>query len=223
MFDLALALAGRVDQFDSPLDWVADLRGRLPWGDFLGEDIFIELFLGLCGSRQDWHANPREPFNVSRLCYTLHIHFIRLSSLKLWSMLTMRIHAYQTEEHGPLAHAIDAFYSVVSGDWLGADGELFQAALPRVVESAREVTDRPRRVGFDPAATAPHTLGTGASSAAGEPHPQTHTALGGVQEEEENEDDDEDIEMDEGEEVEEVRQRLARTELGEDEDVEMED
>lgn len=86
-----------------------------------------------------------------------------------------------------------------------------------MIESAREVTDRPGRLGFDPAVTALHTLGTGASSAAGEPHPQTRTALGGVQEEEENED----IEMGDGE-VEEVRERFARTELG-DEDVEMED
>lgn len=62
----------------------------------------------------------------------------------------------------------------------------------------------------------------GARPAAGEPHPQTHTALGGVQEEEEDE--DEDIEMGDGEdEVEEVRERLARTEIGEDGDVEMED
>lgn len=218
MFDMALALAGRVDQFDTALDWVADLRGRMPWGDFLGEDIFIDLFLRLCRFRQDWHANPREPFNVSRLRYTTHTPFICFISLHLWPMLTIGIQLSQTEEHGPLAHAIDAFYSVVSGDWLGADDELFQAALPPVTGSAREVTDRPGRVGFDPAATAPHNLGTGASSAAGEPHPQTHTALGGVQEEEENED----IEMGEGE-VEEVRERLARTELGEDEDVEMED
>lgn len=134
----------------------------------------------------------------------------------------MCIHISQTEEHGPLAHAIDAFYSVVSGDWLGADDELFQAALPPAIESVREVTDQPGRMGFDPAATAPHTLGTGASSAAGEPHPQKHTDLGGVQEEEENDDDEEDIEMGEGE-VEEVRERLSRVQVEEDEDVEMED
>lgn len=70
--------------------------------------------------------------------------------------------------------------------------------------------------GDDPAAAAPHTLGTGALPAAGEPHPQTQTVSGGQEEEE-------DVEM--GEAVEEVRSRLARTELveDEDEDVEMED
>lgn len=139
-------------------------------------------------------------------------------------MLTMFLHFSQTEEHGDLAHAIDVFYSVVSDDWVDAEEDLFRFARPPVVEQAREETVQARRVGFDPAAAAPHTLGTGASSAAGEPHPQTHTALGGVQEEEENDDDD--IEMgegEEGEEVEEVRERLARTEIGEDEDVEMED
>lgn len=83
MFDMALALAGRVDEFDTALDWVADLRGRLPWGDSLKEDFFIQLFLQLCRSRQDWHANPREPFNVSRLGYTYHIPFVRLISIHL--------------------------------------------------------------------------------------------------------------------------------------------
>ncbi|KAH8785904.1 hypothetical protein F5883DRAFT_636811 [Diaporthe sp. PMI_573] len=195
MFAMARAdaVAGRVHQFETALDWVADLRGRLSWGGFIDEDLFIDMFLRIGRARQDWHANPREPFN--------------------------------TKEHGPLAHAIDAFYSVVSGDWLDADEELFRGVLPPVVEPAREVRARPRRVGVDPAAAASHTQGPGASSAAGEPHPQTPTALGGVQEEDENEDDDDaDIEMGEGE-VEEVRERLARTEIGEedeDEDTEME-
>lgn len=124
----------------------------------------------------------------------------------------VRAFLFQTEEHGGLAHAIDAFYSVVSDDWVDAYEELFRFARPPVVEQAREETVQPRRVGFDPAAAWPHTLGTGASSAAGEPHPQTHTALGGVQEEAEN--DDNDIEMGEGEEVGEVRERLARTAIG---------
>lgn len=70
--------------------------------------------------------------------------------------------------------------------------------------------------GDDPAAAAPHTLGTGASSAAGEPHPQTQTVSGG-------QDGDGDVEMGEAVEgaVEEVRERLASFDM--DEDVEMEE
>lgn len=92
MFDMALPLAGRVDEFDTPLYWVADLRGRLAWGNFLDEDNFIELFLQLCRARQDWHANPREPFNVSRPCHTPHIPFIRLISIYPWPLLIVCIH-----------------------------------------------------------------------------------------------------------------------------------
>lgn len=67
MFDMAEAdaVAERIDQFNTPLDWVADLRERLSWGGYLDEDLFIDLFLRLRRARQDWHANPREPFNVS--------------------------------------------------------------------------------------------------------------------------------------------------------------
>ncbi|KAI3398925.1 hypothetical protein diail_8248 [Diaporthe ilicicola] len=181
MFDLARAdaLAGRVDQFDTPLDWVADLRGRLAWGDFLNEDTFIDLFLRLGRGRQDWHANPREPFN--------------------------------TKEHGPLAHAIDAFHLAAGDNWIDAYDELFRGVLPPVIEPARELSLRPRRVAGDrdPAPAVPQSQGTAASSATGEPHPQTHIVLGGVQEEEEEEEEEEE------------RERLARTDLGDDEDVEM--
>ncbi|KAL1846686.1 hypothetical protein Daus18300_014174 [Diaporthe australafricana] len=66
MFEMAEAdaVAERIDQFDTPLDWVADLRERLSWGGYLDEDLFIDLFLRLRRARQDWHANPREPFNT---------------------------------------------------------------------------------------------------------------------------------------------------------------
>lgn len=93
IFDMALARASQVDQFDTALDWVADLRGRLPWGYFLGEDLFIELFLGVGRARQDWHASPREPFNVSSPCYTPHTLPIRSVVLELWPMLTVSIHS----------------------------------------------------------------------------------------------------------------------------------
>lgn len=68
--------------------------------------------------------------------------------------------------------------------------------------------------GDDPAVAAPHTLETGALPAAGEPHPRMHTVSGG-------QDEGGDIEM--GDTVEEVRERLARTKIDEDEDVEIED
>lgn len=69
--------------------------------------------------------------------------------------------------------------------------------------------------GDDPAAAAPHTLGTGASPVAGEPNPH---ASGG-------QDEQGDVEMGEAVEdgaVEEVRSQFARAHLGE-EDVEMEE
>jgi hypothetical protein len=67
MFAMARAdaVAGRVHQFETALDWVADLRGRLSWGGFINEDLFIDMFLRIGRARQDWHASPREPFNVS--------------------------------------------------------------------------------------------------------------------------------------------------------------
>lgn len=77
--------------------------------------------------------------------------------LYLQLVLTMFTRSSQTKEHAPLAHAIDAFYSVFSGDWLDADEELFRGALPPVVEPVREVRALPRRVGVAPAAAAPHT------------------------------------------------------------------
>lgn len=69
MFDMAAAEAeaGRIDELETPLDWVAGLRTRLLWARLLEENIFLELFLRLYSARREWHANPREPFNVSRV------------------------------------------------------------------------------------------------------------------------------------------------------------
>ncbi|KAG8159719.1 hypothetical protein KVR01_010356 [Diaporthe batatas] len=146
------AAAGRTDDFDTALDWLGDLRRRLSWGEFIDEDTFIDLFLRIGRARKDWHAKPREPFNI--------------------------------KEHGALAHAVDAFYAAASDEWLDADEELFRGVLPPAIEPVRKATG-----------SAPQTQGTGA---------------------------DEDIEMGGGP-VEEVRERLARIEIGEDEDIEMED
>lgn len=103
---------------------------------------------------------------------------------------------------------MDAFHHVASDYWGEADFLLWEMVQAPVEEGSGAGGH-----GNDPAAAAPHTLGTGASSAAGEPHPQTQTVLGG-------QDEDGDVEM--GEAVEEVRLGLARTNLG-DEDVEMEE
>ncbi|KUI61513.1 hypothetical protein VP1G_08693 [Cytospora mali] len=66
MFDMAAAdaEAGRIDSFETPLDWVANLRTQLRWAAHLGEDIFLELFLQLSRARRKWHKHPREPFNT---------------------------------------------------------------------------------------------------------------------------------------------------------------
>lgn len=66
--------------------------------------------------------------------------------------------------------------------------------------------------GNDPVAEAPHTLTTGALAVAYEGHPQMHHDPG-------RQDEEMDIEM--GDTVEEMRERLARTGLGVQEDVEM--
>ncbi|KAL2288466.1 hypothetical protein FJTKL_03845 [Diaporthe vaccinii] len=104
--------------------------------------------------------------------------------------------------------AVDAFHHVASDYWGEADFLLWDMAQAPVEEGSGAGGH-----GNDPAAAAPHTLGTGASPAAGEPHPQTQTVSGG-------QDEDGDFEM--GEAVEEVRLGLARTNLDE-EDVEMEE
>ncbi|KAG8158104.1 hypothetical protein KVR01_011865 [Diaporthe batatas] len=48
--------------------------------------------------------------------------------------------SWTAKEHGPLAHAVDAFYSAVSDDWLDADEELFRGVLPPVIEPVKKST-----------------------------------------------------------------------------------
>ncbi|KUI64188.1 hypothetical protein VM1G_10969 [Cytospora mali] len=190
MFDMAAAEAeaGRIDSFETPLDWVVNLRTRLRWAGHLGEDIFLELFLQLSRARRKWHKHPREPFN--------------------------------TEEHGVLAHAIDGFHQIASDDWAKSYEWLFFNTVFGERSSGEPVGD-------DPAAAAPHTQETGASVAAGEPHPDTPLASGGAEDEDSDvhmgdgdgeEEEEEEEEEDSG--VQEVRQCLADTKLGQEMEVE---
>lgn len=102
---------------------------------------------------------------------------------------------------------MDAFHHVASDYWGEADFDMWAMAQAPVEEGSGAGGH-----GNDPAAAAaPHTLGTGAAPAAGEPH------IG--------QDEDGDVEMGEATEegaVEAVRLDFARTNLGE-EDVKMEE
>lgn len=78
------------------------------------------------------------------------------------------------------------------------------------------------RTGDDPAAAVPHTQGTRAHTAEGEPHPQTPSASGGAGEVEDGDvqmDNKEEDEEDEDGRVRDVRLQLAATDLGEDMEV----
>ncbi|KAG6353304.1 hypothetical protein INS49_007545 [Diaporthe citri] len=117
---------------------------------------------------------------------------------------------FDTSEHGPLAHSVDAFHHVASDYWGEADFDMWAMAQAPAEEGSGADGH-----GDDPAAAAPHTLETGASHAPGEPHPQA-TISGG-------QDQDRDVNMGEAVDagaVEEARSEFSRLNLYE--DVEME-
>ncbi|KAJ0109036.1 hypothetical protein J7T55_002228 [Diaporthe amygdali] len=114
---------------------------------------------------------------------------------------------FNFSDHGPLAHSVDTFHNIASDYWGQTDFEMWAMVHAPVIEFSGAVGQ-----GNDPVAVAPHTLTTGALAVAYEGHPQMHHDPGG-------QDEEMDIEM--GDTVEEMRERLARTGLGVQEDVEM--
>lgn len=122
LFDLATAdaEAERIDEFEVPLEWLADLHGRLQWGQGVEEDkIFLELFVRLRDARQNWYRDPREPFDVSG-----EVHD-RIHTLKVKQKLTRTVLSYKDQgTRRPRTRHLPLLPSHLRG--LGRDGRVVE-------------------------------------------------------------------------------------------------